>query len=344
MPLAQMQMRVAFIRGEIGHMKALAFFNNKGGVGKTTLLCNVAAYFAQELSARVCVVDCDPQCNASQYLFHDSSLEGIIADPLKNIESLFTGLMAGEGHAEFAPIQRSSSFSVDVICGSPGLSLAEDFLAEEWAALNTPRGLSSTMVFQRLLIYLKGYDYVFFDVSPSLGAINRTVLLSSDFFVSPMSIDIFSLKAFKNINDWMTKWQENWKYAVNSPQLVSNSPAVAAAKRLTGAAFIGYVSQQYIAKRDSSGERRPVKSYDEIIQQIDHQIDLNFDGQSQPPVPYEIGKIPNLHSLAPMSQSSRKPVFALTGRDGVVGAHFAKVKEARQIFGDVATEIRVRIG
>ncbi|MGF1277781.1 ParA family protein [Acetobacter pasteurianus] len=319
-------------------MKAVAFFNNKGGVGKTTLLCNVAAYFA-ESGLRVCVVDCDPQCNASQYLFHDEVLEKMLDDPQQTIESLFTSLMAGEGHASRVPIKRSASFGVDVVCGSPGLSMAEDFLAEEWASLNTQRGLSSTMVFHRMLLLLRDYDYVFFDVSPSLGSINRTVLLSSDYFISPISIDIFSLKAFENISQWMTKWRLHWDYLVNSPQLNSKNETVISAKEIKGAKFIGYVSQQYIAKRDSNGEKRPVKSYDEIIQQIDGQIDKHFKGNLLPPEPYEIGSIPNLHSLAPMSQSRRKPIFALLASDGIVGAHFAKVKEAREVFGHVSDEI-----
>ncbi|ASY44511.1 hypothetical protein CJD35_08685 [Sphingobium xenophagum] len=217
-------------------MKAIAFFNNKGGVGKTTLLCNVAAYFAQA-GFRVCVVDCDPQCNASQYLFHDDFLESTFEDPLQNIESLFTGLMAGEGHALRVPMKRSAAFGVDVVCGSPGLSMAEDFLAEEWASLNTQRGLSSTMVFHRMLKSLTDYDFVFFDVSPSLGAINRTVLLSSDYFISPMSIDIFSLKAFENISRWMSKWQAHWTYSVNSPQLDAHNQSVVDAKLINGASW-----------------------------------------------------------------------------------------------------------
>lgn len=324
-------------------MKALAFFNNKGGVGKTTLLCNVAAFFSQELGKKVCVIDCDPQCNASQYLFHDSFLESVIDKPSENVESLFTGLMAGEGHAAKIPIKRSAAFSVDVVCGSPGLSMAEDFLAEEWASLNTLRGLSSTLVFDKALKSLVDYDYVFFDVSPSLGAINRTVLLSSNYFVSPMSIDIFSLKAFKNISEWMKKWRAHWEYSVNSPLLDANNAAVKDAKLINGASFIGYVSQQYIAKRDASGERRPVKSYEEIANQIDEQIDAYFSDGLRPPKPFEIGKIPNLHSLAPMSQSSRKPIFSLTGKDGVVGAHFQKVKDAKDIFATVSSEILKRI-
>jgi cellulose biosynthesis protein BcsQ len=51
-------------------MKSIAFFNNKGGVGKTTLLCNVAAL---HLNLKVCVIDADPQCNATQYFFDEDT-------------------------------------------------------------------------------------------------------------------------------------------------------------------------------------------------------------------------------------------------------------------------------
>ena len=47
-------------------MKSIAFFNNKGGVGKTTLLCNVAAILGLKMAKQVLVIDADPQCNATQ--------------------------------------------------------------------------------------------------------------------------------------------------------------------------------------------------------------------------------------------------------------------------------------
>ena len=48
-------------------MKSIVVFNNKGGVGKTTFVCNLSAYLALNMGKKVLVVDADPQCNATVY-------------------------------------------------------------------------------------------------------------------------------------------------------------------------------------------------------------------------------------------------------------------------------------
>ena len=58
-------------------MKAIVFFNNKGGVGKTTLACNVVSYINQNTSKRALLIDADPQCNATQAVLAEDVCEEI---------------------------------------------------------------------------------------------------------------------------------------------------------------------------------------------------------------------------------------------------------------------------
>jgi len=322
-------------------MKSIAFFNNKGGVGKTTLLCNVAAYAALHLKLKVCVIDADPQCNATQYFFDEDALDEIYSDEGFTIRNVIEPLTEGEGFSQKITTLRSDSFGIDVLPGDPKLALIEDFLAQDWgtAKSGNVRGIRTNLVFSDLLSRLDEYDYVFIDVSPSLGAINRSILLSADYFMSPMSIDIFSLKAFENISEWISDWSSDWDVGIKNVKDPSKLPDL----KYGQAKFLGYVTQQYLAKKDSSGKRRGVRAFEQIRTKIDAIItDCGLD-EGIPEQPFEIGTVPNLFSLIPMSQSNNKPVFELLARDGVVGAHFTKVKDAKAIFGSVTNNLIARI-
>ena len=82
-------------------MKSIAIFNNKGGVGKTTLLCNLAAFLAMEDEKRVLVVDADPQCNATQLTFDDQETEELYEDPKTfTIYNVIHPLSLGKGYTQ----------------------------------------------------------------------------------------------------------------------------------------------------------------------------------------------------------------------------------------------------
>jgi cellulose biosynthesis protein BcsQ len=179
-------------------MISVGFFNNKGGVGKTTLLCNVAASLARK-GKKVLVLDADPQCNASAYLLPDDTLiEMLFDDNHNSIDTLFDSIRRGQGFSQALPtILRSPRFKVDLIIGDPKLSLREDLLATDWASTRQgePRGFQTTYALKELITRLDSYEYVFVDMGPSLGALNRSVLLAVDYFLMPLSVDIFSLMA-----------------------------------------------------------------------------------------------------------------------------------------------------
>ncbi|MBK3404254.1 AAA family ATPase [Methylorubrum populi] len=322
-------------------MHSVAFFNNKGGVGKTTLLCNVAACIATYHGKSVCIVDADPQCNATQYFFDDETVTDLYSDPDSfTVYKVLEPLSLGEGYNDEVVVKKATRFNVDVLPGDPRLALTEDLLARDWgdARAGEVRGIRTSLAFSEMLNKLGHYDYVLFDVSPSLGAINRSIMLSSDYFISPVSLDIFSLKAFENIAQWIEGWWREWESGLKNSRRPQSIPKLHYSKPQ----FIGYVTQSYLAKRDKEGQRRAVQAYENIRQKIDQVIADNglapqLAGQS-----LEIGTVPNLFSLVPMSQSNHTPIFGLNAGDGVVGAHFAKVKEALEIFQKVSLEFLER--
>src|SRR5205085_2919749 len=113
-------------------MTSITIFNNKGGVGKTTFLCNIAAYLSLKLDKRVLVVDADPQCNASIYLLPESTVIDLYDRSMREtIDAYLDPLRRGKGYREHAiKVEESPRFGVDLIPGDPKLALSEDLLAQ----------------------------------------------------------------------------------------------------------------------------------------------------------------------------------------------------------------------
>lgn len=316
-------------------MESIAFFNNKGGVGKTTLLCNTAGYL-HKIGKKVLVVDADPQCNTTTYVLEDDQFYSIYFEPKTfTISDLIPPLEDGEGFVKEFVVTATKYFGFDLIPGNPLFAASEDFLASEWKDVKASdyRGIRSSLLFSHFLTQCGDYDYVFFDMGPSLGAINRAILLACDYFITPMSSDIFSLLALGNIGKSINSWRKVFNDGFCG--LDSDKAAkIAEIPHSFGIKFLGYVEQQYITK-SVDGHSRAVHAYDEILQKIPAEISEKIVNPINDTVledfNYKIGSIPNYHSLVPMSQTSHKPIFELSGSDGVVGAHYQKVKE----FGDL---------
>lgn len=342
-------------------MKVISFFNNKGGVGKTTLTGNISAYFALEMGKRVLIIDCDPQCNITQFVLGDAKTidlywpktEAKDDTKVKTVLDVVQPILDGDATINRAvrPMPaKSNRFGVDLLPGHPRFSLFEDPLSAAWTEIPSgkPGGFRVSNWLRSYLDSVRHlYDVVFIDVSPSLGALNRSVLLSCDFFIAPLGADAFSLLGIRNISRWMTGWLEYYKVGLEQSERLN--PGALEKFQVPKDmpiehGFIGYTLQQYIAK-SKEGERRPTKAYERILLDVPKEVDqflLSFKQKGNKRT-LHLGDVPNLYSLIPLAQSVNAPIIALKAKDGLVGSQFSQSAKYKEIIGSLAGEIALRV-
>lgn len=332
-------------------------FNNKGGVGKTTLTCNLGNYLADYHHKRVLIVDCDPQCNATQLIMGSDFASDLYWDNSSNnyseittISDILQPIEDGDSSIldSIVPIKKSTNrFNVDLIPGHPTFSIIEDRLGSAWHELKGGDlgGIRKTNWNTSLVSKLKDqYDFIFFDLGPSLGSINRSILLGCQYFITPMGTDIFSILGVRNISSWLTSWMEIY---TNSLALTENrtpgrlNQYQIAAKPAISEGYLGYTSQQYITK-SKEGVRRPTKAFEEIINKIPEEIANSlqlFMPSYLKPNSLKIGDVKHLYSLIPLAQSVSSPILKLKSSDGLVGTQFKQQSEYEEIISDITENI-----
>lgn len=342
-------------------MKTVAFFNNKGGVGKTTLICNLAHYLRDQKGQRVALVDLDPQCNSTQLIlpmetcsalyWSDTPAGGEPTPPptLQTVYDAVRPLEEGEGSAaRVTPVPaKENRFGVDLFPGHPRLSVFEDQLGTWFkdATSGDVAGLRKTLWLTQIIDeFVDNYDVMLFDLGPSLGALNRSVLAAVDYFVTPMGADIFSIVALRNIAEWMDLWMRLYRQGVDLCK--NNSPGAVERWNISpdlpiGRGFAGYTVQQY-STVTIRGERRATNAYDEIINQIPEQVDNYLAQFVRPELGIDrlhLGDIPNLRSLVPLAQTANSPLAALTARDGLTGGQYSQQKNYAEIVNSVGAQL-----
>lgn len=229
-------------------MHIISLFNNKGGVGKTTLAYHLACALA-ELNKKTLMIDLDPQCNLSVYSIDQEDLQKIWVeeddyisdfdnsrkrdlDRFNNINStprtihyLLKPAEEGTGELESLPPALNIRQNLDLIPGRLTLSTYENKISERWNGAYLGEMLSiRTITRIRALAVEYGemnkYDYVLIDTSPSLGALNKVIISTVDGFIVPCLPDMFSLYGIRNIGNSLTQWKKEFMtiYQLISPE------------------------------------------------------------------------------------------------------------------------------
>jgi cellulose biosynthesis protein BcsQ len=322
----------------------LAFFNNKGGVGKTSLVYHLAHMYA-EMGRRSLVADLDPQANLSAAFIDDERLEELWPDGphprtlFGNIEPLLRGVgdIEREPHAE--PVESN----LGLLVGDLALARFEDELSAQWPLCldGKERAFRVVSAFWRLMqsaALRTRAEFVLVDLGPNLGAINRAALVAADYLVVPLTPDLFSLQGLRNlgptVRTWRSEWQERLKRGPANLALPSG--------RIEP---VGYVVMQHAVRLD-----RPAKAYERWVDRIPDVYATEVVGETAPSGAQRqtdrhcIGMVKHYRSLMPMAQEARKPMFQLRPADGAIGAHGSAARDARENFRRIAEAILERCG
>jgi len=329
----------------------LTFFNNKGGVGKTSLIYHLAWMFAG-LRKRVLVADLDPQANLTAAFLDEDSIEKIwkTSRPGSTIYGCVRPLA---GVADIAPPKlRNIVTDLYLLPGDVALSGYEDILSSEW-----PNSLGDTNLYRPMRILSSFWqvmrmaaekieaDIILVDIGPNLGAINRSALLAADYVAIPLGADLFSLQGLRNLGPTLMSWRNLWKKRLDNWAAGHEKEQFPDFRLPYGKMQpIGYLCQQHGVRLD-----RPVKAYDKWVRRIPAVYRENVLGE--PPVrnmkleedPNCLATIKHYRSLVPMGQECRKPIFNLTSADGAIASHANAVQDAKKDFKQLAEKIAERI-
>lgn len=301
-------------------MKTIGFFNNKGGVGKTSMVYHVAWMLA-DLGVRVVAVDLDPQANLTGVFLPEERLEamwgmtprptifGAVAPPFRSTGDILD------------PVVARIADDVGLVPGDLDLSGFEDALSNAWprAGDGDEGAFRLLSAFSRVIARAGesfGAAVALVDVGPNLGALNRAALLACDAVVVPVGADLFSLQGLRNMGPTLRRWRQQWV------QRRASNPAADLALPDGLMQPIGYVVMRHSVRLD-----RPVRAFENWIGRLpaeyrQHVLNAPTDEPSDVEGdPNCLARLKDYRSLMPMAQEARKPMFHLRAADGAFGSH-----------------------
>ncbi len=324
-------------------MKTIAFFNNQGGVGKTSLVYHLAWMYA-DLGLEVVAADLDPQANLSTMFLNEDRLESLWPSeaPGKTILGPVLPILEGEGGIIDPHIEDVDD--IGLLVGDLALSGFEDELSQQWLCCleGKPRAFRVIAAFYEILSRagrIREADIILLDVGPNLGAINRAALIAADHVAIPLAPDLVSIKGLQNLGPRLRDWRQGWKQRLEKRPPKQELPD----GRMEP---IGYIVMQHAVRLD-----RPVQAYAGWMERIPgvYRESVLAEQKSTTEVvverdPYCLALLKHYRSLMSLAQEARKPMFALKPADGAIGGHAKAVQDCYRDFELLAKTIAAKCG
>lgn len=316
----------------------VSIFNHKGGVGKTTLTVNIAASLA-EAGKTVLLVDSDPQCNLTSYLFEDSVIDDLLdksdGPRGKTIWSALKPIIEGTGELKDISAYGTSTNKMYILPGDIRLAEYESELAKFWTSCieRKMRGFLGTTSLSKLAedsAKVLDADFVFYDTGPNIGPLNRIILLDCDYFIVPGACDLFSVRALKTLGHTLADWIEDWKTIIS--RAPESAPLLNGKPKLLGYIpegfrVYGHGMARWPSRYRAKFERQLYSNVIVPLRKIDRSL-ANLNVSSS-----KLGEIKDFATLVQQSQYQGVPLWEVYGGAGY------QTDQARKVFSDIAQEI-----
>jgi chromosome partitioning protein len=183
-------------------MRIITVANQKGGCGKTTTAVNLSASLADN-GKKVLLIDLDPQSHATLGLNIKADLS------MYNVLSKLT-----HRKAKLENIIQRVGDNFDIAPSSVVLSALEQELSGEIGR--------ESRLWETLMDFAKGYDYVIIDCPPNLGLLTINAIRATDEIIVPVEASRFAIEGLGQLIDIMSLIQDRLNHVVTYRVLVVN--------------------------------------------------------------------------------------------------------------------------
>lgn len=206
-------------------MKVVSVINYKGGVGKTTLVSNLAAYAASQ-GKRVLMIDLDPQMSLTLSFMDMDTWEKFYANtPNKTLKDFFSAVLEGETPPDLSELADNfgkfkNGGRLNLISSHIDLIDVDVALIESIASAK-PEIFAKKFLkcYNQLRIALAkvkdNYDLVMLDCPPNFYALVKNAITASDYYIIPSKMDYLSEQGVERLQSSLAKYRGEYRANLN---------------------------------------------------------------------------------------------------------------------------------